>query len=100
MSQISQKLIAQKANIAQSEVSRVLNNKPTWLSDEKRRRIEKIAKELNYQPNHFAKSLKTGKANSIGIMPGVGSYLSPTVPYVCEIYHGIDVFFRESFSVP
>jgi LacI family transcriptional regulator len=63
--------IAKKANVAVSTVSYVLNNKKK-VSPETRARILKVIEEYNYQPRSVARSLKTGKTLTIGIiMPDI-----------------------------
>ena len=86
MAQVSQKLIAEKAGINQSEVSRVLNNKPTWLSEDKKERILQIARDLNYQPNRLAQSLKTGRTNLIGFTCMEDIYAMMNDPYTLELF--------------
>jgi LacI family transcriptional regulator len=62
--------IAKKAGVSTALVSYVLNG----LEKEKRvgrdvvEKINQIAKELNYQPNHIARSLRSGKTNTIGLI--------------------------------
>ena len=70
MKKASLKDIAQQAGVSTALVSYVLNGK------EKEARvgvaiackIREIAKELNYQPNHLAKSLRSGKTHTIGLI--------------------------------
>src|ERR1700744_6366382 len=62
--------IAQKVGVSTALVSYVLNNQ----EEEKRVgkeiaiRIREVAAALNYTPNQIAKSLKTRKTNTIGIV--------------------------------
>lgn len=58
--------IAKKASVSEATVSRFLNGKYEFMSADTRRRIEKIVKELNYQPNNIARTLKSKKSNVIG----------------------------------
>jgi LacI family transcriptional regulator len=53
-----------------SLVSFVLNGKQKQhrVSDEVAERIKKIAKDLNYKPNVFAKSLRDGRSRAIGVV--------------------------------
>lgn len=59
--------VAKKANVAISTVSYVLNN-TNRVKQETRDRIMSIIKELDYQPNQVARSLKTKKTCTIGIV--------------------------------
>ena len=67
---ISLKDIAQKAGVSTALVSYVLNGKEKEgrVGKEIAATITKIAKELNYQPNHLAKSLRSGKTFTIGLV--------------------------------
>jgi len=66
----SLKDIAQAAGVSTSLVSFVLNGK--WrqyrISEQVADRIMKLAKEMNYQPNIMAKSLRAGKSQTIGVV--------------------------------
>lgn len=67
---ISLKDIAEAAKVSPALVSYVLNNKEeiARVSKETAQRIRDIAKEMNYQPNQIAKSLKSGKSLAIGLL--------------------------------
>jgi LacI family transcriptional regulator len=63
---VTQKDIAQRLNISQSLVAGILANRPNvWASEETRRRILEAAREMNYQPNRAAQSLRSGKTGSV-----------------------------------
>lgn len=59
--------IAEMADVAVSTVSYVLNNKKN-VKPETRERIMEAIRKLNYQPRSVARSLKTGRTSTIGIM--------------------------------
>ena len=59
--------IAEKLNISVSTVSRALKNNPE-ISLQTREAVQKLAKELKYQPNPLAVALKTHKSNTIGVV--------------------------------
>lgn len=67
---ISLKDIAAKAGVSTSLVSFVLNGKQKQhrIKEEVAERIRQIAKELNYQPNAAAKSLRDGRSRTIGVV--------------------------------
>ena len=67
MTNITIKDVAQKANVSTSTVSRVLNNNYP-VSDEVRDEVLRCMKELNYQPNGIARSLKNSKTQMIGFV--------------------------------
>ena len=59
--------IAERLNISISTVSRALNNKGT-ISDAMRQKILDTAREMGYQPNETARSLKTKRTSMIGLI--------------------------------
>ncbi|MCE6992141.1 LacI family DNA-binding transcriptional regulator [Dyadobacter sp. CY323] len=70
MKKTSLKDIAQMAGVSTALVSYVLNGreKETRVGEAIARKVREIAKELNYQPNHLAKSLRSGKTHTIGLI--------------------------------
>lgn len=64
----SLKDIAEKAGVSIALVSYVMNDKENRVGAEIALKIRNIAKELNYQPNHLAKSLRSGKTYTIGLI--------------------------------
>lgn len=61
--------IARKAGVSTTLVSYVLNNqKGNRINKETAQKIRDIAKELNYRTNQVAKSLKTNKTFTIGVI--------------------------------
>nr|WKN37288.1 substrate-binding domain-containing protein [Tunicatimonas sp. TK19036] len=67
---VSLKDIARKAGVSTALVSYVLSGKEkeSRVGKKMAAKIKKIAKELNYQPNHLAKSLRSGKTFTIGLI--------------------------------
>ncbi|RCW52700.1 MULTISPECIES: LacI family DNA-binding transcriptional regulator [Halanaerobium] len=65
--QITLKDIARMAGVAESTVSRALNDKP-GVGKETRLKILKIAKENNYRPNQLARGLAAKKTNMIAVI--------------------------------
>ena len=59
--------IAKRANVSKSTVSRVINN-TTPVHEEKREAVLKAMKELNFEPNIFARGLASGQSRTIGVM--------------------------------
>ncbi|MDR1981796.1 MAG: LacI family transcriptional regulator [Tannerellaceae bacterium] len=70
MAQVSIKDIAQKVGVSNATVSLVLNGKEKGgrISAEVASRIREVAKELNYEPNNLARSLRVGKSRTIGLI--------------------------------
>lgn len=67
---ISLKDIAERAGVSTALVSYVLNGKEkeSRVGEEIASKIKDIAKELNYKPNYMAKSLRSGKTYTIGLI--------------------------------
>ncbi|HEX2845122.1 MAG TPA: LacI family DNA-binding transcriptional regulator [Chitinophagaceae bacterium] len=70
MNKVSIKDIAQKAGVSITTVSIVLNGNGTErkISPSKIKKIMDVAAELNYRPNQQAKSLRTGKTYTLGLI--------------------------------
>jgi LacI family transcriptional regulator len=62
--------IAKKAGVSISTVSRILNGKAEEfrISEKSQLKVRETAKKLNYVPNQFAASLKSGKSNTIALI--------------------------------
>ena len=61
--------ISQQAGVSIATVSRVLNDSPK-VSAKTKERVLAVIKELDYEPNVFARSLGTGSMKTIGIVCG------------------------------
>lgn len=84
------KEIAKIANVSAATVSHVLNDSAK-ISEETRRKVLELVKELNYTPNTIAKSLKLKKTHTIGvIMEDITVFNAP------EIINGINEFTEEN----
>ncbi|MCC6147545.1 MAG: LacI family DNA-binding transcriptional regulator [Anaerolineaceae bacterium] len=59
--------IARNAGVSTTTVSHVINN-TRYVSDEVRDRVLESMKDLGYQPNDLARSLKLGKTNTLGLI--------------------------------
>ena len=70
MNKVSIKDIAKKAGVSITTVSIVLNGNGTErkISPSKIKKIMDVAAELNYRPNQQAKSLRTGKTYTLGLI--------------------------------
>jgi DNA-binding LacI/PurR family transcriptional regulator len=62
--------IAAAAGVAQSTVSRILNDAPVLISvsEETRERVQSIAKELGYRPHPFARTLRGAPSMLLGVV--------------------------------
>ncbi|WP_066195680.1 MULTISPECIES: LacI family DNA-binding transcriptional regulator [Gracilibacillus] len=86
---ITIKDIAKEAGVSTATVSRVLSNRG-YASDDNRKKVLKVAKQLNYRQNSIAKSLKMHKTNLIGvIIPDISN------PYFMKISKGMEDVVQE-----
>src|SRR6476659_7992556 len=61
--------VAERAGVSKTAVSLVLNDRPgSRLSDAVVERVRAAASELNYRPNHAARSLRVGKTQIVGFI--------------------------------
>lgn len=82
------KLIAEKAGVSISSVSRALNGKP-GIGEKLRKRILAISSELNYQPSIAARELNMGKKGIVAIsMERKGWDLSPFYELLFQALQG------------
>ncbi|MBF8149803.1 LacI family DNA-binding transcriptional regulator [Winogradskyella sp. F6397] len=59
--------IAVKLNISPAAVSKAMHD-DSRISDRTKEAVKRVAKELNYQPNHLASALRKGKSNLVGVI--------------------------------
>ncbi len=59
--------VAERAQVTVTTVSRVINNRG-YISEQTRKKVYDVMKELNYQPNELARSLSKQRTNTIGII--------------------------------
>ena len=72
--QVTMKEIAKKLGVSVSTISRALKDSPELHPDTKKRIVE-MAKEMNYQPNLLAQSLRISRTNTLGvIVPEITSH--------------------------
>ncbi|WP_458780046.1 LacI family DNA-binding transcriptional regulator [Arthrobacter sp. D3-16] len=61
--------VAKAAQVSKAQAARALGNYGA-VSDDVRERVLAAAEELNYRPNELARSMNTGKSNTIGVVVG------------------------------
>ena len=85
--QITIQDIAKAADVSKTTVSRYLNGKFEYMSEETRKRISDTIEETGYRPNRMANSLKTNQTGLIGIiMSNVMSSQTPMLlGSICDI---------------
>jgi DNA-binding LacI/PurR family transcriptional regulator len=91
-SSVTLKTVAEHVGVTSGTVSAVLNNSPASRSfpEQTKNRILAAARELNYRPNFFARSLRVQRTYTIGVITQeVGD------PYGAMIISGIELFLRE-----
>ena len=72
--QVTMKEIAKKLGVSVSTISRALKDSPE-LHPETKRKIVEMAKEMNYQPNLLAQSLRISRSKTLGvIVPEITSH--------------------------
>ena len=85
----TQKELAKLAGVSSGTVSNVISGS-TGVSEESRRKVLEAIRVLNYQPNLIARSLKTNRTNTLGIVvPDI------TIPFFPKIIRGAESAARE-----
>ena len=62
------KMVAEASGVSTTTISRFLNGKYEYMSDETRKRIEQTVDEMGYRPSSIARSLKSKKTGLIGMV--------------------------------
>ena len=83
--------IAKETGFSISTVSRVLSNSNYPVSEQIREQVLRVAETMGYEPNIAARSLRTDRTNTIGII--VDDLLSPFTP---PIVRGIQDYLNEN----
>ncbi|HEV2398380.1 MAG TPA: LacI family DNA-binding transcriptional regulator [Candidatus Sulfotelmatobacter sp.] len=94
---VTLKAVAQHLGLTPGTVSAVLNDSPSARSipEETKNRIRSAAKELNYRPNFFARTLRNKRTYTIGVIAEeIGdSYSSPIISGIEQYLRQRDYFF-------
>lgn len=94
---VTLKAVAQHLGLTPGTVSAVLNDSPSARSipQETKNRIHAAAKELNYRPNFFARTLRNKRTYTIGVIAEeIGdSYSSPIISGIEQFLRKRDYFF-------
>ena len=96
--------VAKLCGVSKTTVSRFLNHKYENISEETRRRIERVIEELDYRPNRSAQRLKASRSMLIGCCMGdlsgpFSGLLLRGITRVCEAA-GYQVLFADSSEDP
>lgn len=74
--------VAAKAGVSKTTISRYLNGKFEYMSEESRQRIADVIEELGYRPNSLARSLKSKQSFLLGVI--VSDITSPFSPILLK----------------
>jgi DNA-binding LacI/PurR family transcriptional regulator len=86
---VTQRELAKLAGVSAGTVSNVISGS-TRVSEDARRRVSEAIRVLKYQPNLIARSLKTNRTNTLGIVvPDI------TIPFFPKIIRGAEFAARE-----
>lgn len=91
--------IASVLKISPAAVSKALHD-DSRISSKTKEAVKKVAKELNYQPNHLASALRKGKSNLVGvIVPRTNSnFFSSVIQNIEEVLNkeGYNIIITQS----
>ncbi|MCS6950555.1 MAG: LacI family DNA-binding transcriptional regulator [Armatimonadota bacterium] len=97
--------IAKRLGISVSTVSYALNGGPRPVPEEIRQKVLEVARELDYRPNRLARSMVTGKTETVAVVPPVVTRHMLQSPYIHAILsniadavgeHGYDILLHTS----
>lgn len=96
MNGVTQSDIAKALNLSRETVSKALNGNP-HVSSATIDKVNKVAKEMGYVPNHFARSLVSRNSKTIGIVvPKIShSFFSNIVEFLYK-----DIINRGYYAIP
>jgi LacI family transcriptional regulator len=87
--------VAERSGFSSATVSIVLNNAPLarYIPDATKARIQRAASQLGYRPNLFARSLRSRRSHTVGVM-----VFDMTDPYCTLVLRGIEnTLYQASF---
>jgi LacI family transcriptional regulator len=89
--------VAKESGFSSTTVSIVLNDAPLarYIPPATKKRIEKAAKKLGYRPNLFARSLRSKRSHTVGVM-----VFDMTDPYCTLILRGIENTLYQASYLP
>lgn len=89
--------VAKDSGFSSTTVSIVLNNAPLarYIPAVTKKRIEKSAKKLGYRPNLFARSLRSKRTHTVGVM-----VFDMTDPYCIPVFRGIESALYQASYLP
>src|SRR5881296_1281751 len=89
--------VAKESGFSSTTVSIVLNNAPLarYIPAVTKKRIERAAKKLGYRPNLFARSLRSKRSHTVGVM-----VFDMTDPYCTLVLRGIENTLYQASYLP
>src|SRR5882724_3037727 len=89
--------VAERSGFSSATVSIVLNNAPLarYIPDTTKGRIQRAASQLGYRPNLFARSLRSRRSHTVGVMVS-----DMTDPYCTLVLRGIENTLYQSSFLP
>jgi LacI family transcriptional regulator len=89
--------VAKESGFSSTTVSIVLNNAPLarYIPTVTKKRIERAAEKLGYRPNQFARSLRSKRSHTVGVM-----VTDMTDPYCTLVLRGIENTLYQSSYLP
>jgi LacI family transcriptional regulator len=89
--------VAKESGFSSTTVSIVLNNAPLarYIPTVTKKRIERAAQKLGYRPNQFARSLRSKRSHTVGVM-----VTDMTDPYCTLVLRGIENTLYQSSYLP
>lgn len=89
--------VAKESGFSSTTVSIVLNDAPLarYIPPVTKKRIEKAAEKLGYRPNQFARSLRSKRSHTVGVM-----VFDMTDPYCTLILRGIENTLYQASYLP
>src|SRR5262244_1846319 len=89
--------VAKESGFSSTTVSIVLNNAPLsrYIPPATKKKIERAAQKLGYRPNQFARSLRSKRSHTVGVM-----VFDMTDPFCTLILRGIENTLYQSSYLP
>ena len=89
--------VAKRSGFSSTTVSIVLNNAPLsrYIPAKTKKKIERAAEQLGYRPNQFARSLRSKRSHTVGVM-----VFDMTDPYCTLVLRGIENTLYQASYLP
>ncbi|MGA8270649.1 MAG: LacI family DNA-binding transcriptional regulator [Candidatus Sulfotelmatobacter sp.] len=97
LSMVTIRDVAKESGFSSTTVSIVLNDAPLarYIPAVTKKRIERAAEKLGYRPNEFARSLRSKRSHTVGVM-----VLDMTDPYCTMVLRGIENTLYQASYLP